>query len=242
MLDVDQLDLRLTQSDLWPKYGREPSGEARDNADQRIHCDYPNHTLTHPPRWDEPEAVELVIYLDWVEECGGPTAVVPRTGPDDPAYPWPIMAMPGVEGLDYVNDQASAEAYLETHAPEKAAFREEHLYAREAKARYGFGTILFYRHDTWHRGTVGEPNTLRLVQNMTFRRADAEWVNMVHPGWAWATYRPGHHLERLIAEASVEQRTVMGFPKPGHPYWNDDTLAAVTARYGLFGFNADPYR
>lgn len=242
LLGVETTDLRLTQSDLWPKYGREPSGAARDNSDQRIHCDYPNHTLTHPPRWDEPEAVEMIIYLDDVDDCGGATAVVSRTGPDDPAYVWPIINTPGVDGLDYVNDRTAAEEYLRENAPEKAEFREEHLYRRETLARYRFGTILFYRHDTWHRGTVGAPGTLRLVHNLTFRRADAEWVNTVHPGWAWSTYRPGHHLEKLIGTATVEQRTVMGFPRPGHAYWNDETLAAVTARYAPFGFDPDPYR
>ena len=84
LLDVSVAEIRLTQSDVWPKYGRAAtSANNYDNADQRIHCDYPNHMLTHPPRWAEPGAVEIIIYLSDLETCGGSTAVVPRQGPND---------------------------------------------------------------------------------------------------------------------------------------------------------------
>ncbi len=242
LLQTQVTDIRLTQSDLWPKYGREPGSHDLDNADQRIHCDYPNHTLTHPPRWDDPDAVEIIIYLSEFDACEGSTAVVPRQGRDDPAYPWPIMQTPGVAGLDYVNDKAHAEAYLEDAAPEVAAFRQEHLYAREVLAHYQFGSVLFYRHDTWHRGTPVKPGALRLVHNMTFKKARAEWVNVLHPGWAWSMYRRDQFMEKLIAQATVEQRCVLGFPAPGSGYWNEDTIAAVQARYGAHGIDMQPYR
>ena len=71
LLDVEVDFLRLTQSDLWPKYGRTQSDYHYDNTDQRIHCDYPNHYLTHPPHWDSPEAVEIIIYLsDYADFTG----------------------------------------------------------------------------------------------------------------------------------------------------------------------------
>ena len=38
-------------------------------------------------------------------------------------------------------------------------------------------------------------------------------------------------MEIFIANASEEQRCVLGFPKPGHPYWANQTLLAVVARY-----------
>lgn len=243
LLGVPVRELRLSQSDLWPKYGRrERAGGARDNADQRIHVDYPNHTLAHPPPWDRPEAVEILLYLSDVEACGGATALVPRRGADDPAYAWPIVATPGVGPLDWRNDRASAEAYLEREAPEIARFRAEHLYPREVRARYRVGTVLFYRHDTWHRGTPLEPGVLRLAQNLTFRMAESEWISTLHPGWAWAMYRPSRVMEHLVANASVDQRCVLGFPGPGHPYWSEATLAAVAARYGALGMDVAPYR
>ena len=242
LLDVPTTDLRLTQSDLWPKYGRAPSGRKLDNADQRIHCDYPNHTLTHPPRWDEPEAVEIILYLSDGNTCDGATAVVPRRGKDDPAYPWPIVKTPGVAGFDYVNDRASAERYLGELAPEIAEFRATQLYAREVKTRYPFGSVLFYRHDTWHRGTPVRDGTLRLVHNLTFRKATSEWIGVIHAGWAWSMYGAERRMEKLIATATVEQRAVLGFPPPGNAYWNEDTVAAVEARYGPYGMDLSPYR
>ena len=243
LLDAPVLDLRLTQSDLWAKYGRENrAGGARDNSDQRIHVDYPNHTLTHPPPWHSPEAVELILYLSDVEVCGGATALVPREGDDDDAYSWPITNTPGVGGLDWVNDRESAETYLEGAAPAVAKWRAKQLYPREQRARYRTGSVLFYRHDLWHRGTPLEPGVRRLVQNMTFRLARSEWISTLQTGWAWAMYRPSAPMERLIARLSVEQRCVLGFPKPGDGYWTRETIDAVEARYGPYGIEMAPYR
>ena len=92
----------IAQAEVWPKYGRKPSDtNFLDNSDQRIHCDYPNHTLVHPPEWEKPEAVEMILYLDNFDDCAGATAVVPREGDDDPAYSWPIINMPGVGDIEW---------------------------------------------------------------------------------------------------------------------------------------------
>ncbi len=241
LLSEDISDLRLTQSDLWAKYGRAERVGKQDNSDQRIHVDYPNHTLTHPPRWDQPEAVELILYLSDVQECGGGTAVVPRQGLDDPAYRWPIVDTPGVADLDYVNDRESAETYMATQRPHLTNWRAS-LYEREIYAGFQPGTVLFYRHDTWHRGTPLKTGTMRLAHNLTFRKAASEWISTLHTGWSWMMYSPSHYLEKLIAKCSVEQRCVLGFPKPNSPYWTNETLEAVEARYRVFGMDMKPYR
>jgi hypothetical protein len=196
----------------------------------------------HPPEWDSPEAVEMIVYLNDYDECEGATAVVPRHGPDDPAYPWPITQTPGVGDLDYVNDRLQAEVYMAEQDPKAAAFRAEHLYPREEVARYRFGSVLLYRHDTWHRGRPVKPGTLRLVQNLTFTKSGREWLGPLHPGWSWSMYRRDKLMEKLIAQATVAQRTVLGFPPPGHEYWSSNTLAAVEARYRVFGIDMTAYR
>ena len=234
-------DLRLTQSDLWCKYGRSLKTGEHDNQDQRIHIDYPNHTLAHPTPWERPEAVEMIVYYDHFEETGGSTAVVPRQGTDDPAYRWPIVDSPGIGDLRYINDRPSAEAYFSAQRPELADWRNL-LYERELHVAFQPGDILFYRHDTWHRGTPMIPGSRRIVQNLTFRRAYAEWISTLHIGWAWSAYRDNKFLERLIAGSSLEQRAVLGFPQPGSEYWCDATLAAVEARFGIFGMDMKPYR
>lgn len=241
LLGVSVDGLRLTQSDLWPKYGRsDRSGGANDNQDQRIHVDYPNHMLVHPTPWDRPAAVELIIYLSDHADTGGSTAVVPRTGPGDPAYRWPIVDSPGIGDLEWVNDRGSAEDYLAARRPDVAPWRQE-LYEREQHTRFRPGTILFYRHDTWHRGTPLRSGAQRLAHNLTFRRADCEWINTLHTGWSWAMYRRGQPMERLIAEATVDQRTVLGFPAPGSSYWCAETVSAVGARFGPLGMDMAPY-
>lgn len=241
LLSVPVAELRLTQSDLWPKYGRDEAMGIQDNADQRIHVDYPNHTLAHPSPWQHPEAVELILYLGDHAETGGATALVPRLGPDDPAYRWPIVDSPGIGDLRYINDRASAEAYFAAQRPELVTWRAS-LYEREVHTAFKPGDVIFYRHDLWHRGTPMTPGTLRLAHNMTYRKASAEWISTLHVGWAWKAYRDDKYLERLIANSSLLQRAVMGFPQPGNPYWCEETIAAVEARYGMFGMDMSAYR
>jgi hypothetical protein len=242
LLGVAVTDLRLTQSDLWPKYGRHTADrESADNDDQRMHVDYPNHTLAHPPPWRAPEAVELILYLDRVEDCAGATAVVPRDGDDDPAYRWPIVDTPGVGDLDWLNDRTRAEAYLAARRPSLAGWRQR-LYERERWVRFAPGDALLYRHDTWHRGTPLRPGRLRLAHNITYRLASAEWISTLHTGWAWSAYALDKFFEKLIARSTPVQRGVLGFPQPGSPYWCAETLAAVEARYAAYGIDMTPYR
>ncbi len=248
LLGTSVSGLRLTQSDLWPKYGvsetqtdtHRKTRDIYDNQDQRIHVDYPNHMLAHPTPWHRPEAVEAILYLSDVDDCGGPTAIVPRTGDDDPCYPWPIVDTPGVGELDYVNDRLSAEDYMVKERPETAEFRAA-LYARECYVCYRPGTLLLYRHDAWHRGTPLHPGTLRLAQNLSFRKAECEWISTLHVGWAWQLYRRDRAFARLLASASLDQRAVLGFPQPGASYWCEQTIEAVKARYGVFGMDMTPY-
>ncbi len=235
-------DLRLTQSEPWAKYGHERSSRgALDNQDQRMHVDYPNHTLTHPADWDQPEAVSILLYFDAVEACGGATEFVPREGPADPAYQGPLVRTPGLAGLEFVNDREQAAAYLREAAPDTARWRQEHLYSRARSIHYQPGTILFYRQDLWHRGTPLTPGAMRLIHNLTFRRKDCEWISTVHQGWAWAMYRSSKVMVKLLAESSVEQRCVLGFPEPGHAYWTRGTLDAVRARLEPWGMDMAPY-
>ena len=120
-------------------------------------------------------------------------------------------------------------------------FRKQHLYPREKYAKYKFGSVLLYRHDTWHRGTPLKHGCLRLVINCTFRKAHSEWISTLHQGWAWGMYRRSMQVERLIANLSVDQRCVLGFPGVRSSYWNDQTLEAVKCRYQPLGMDIKPY-
>ncbi len=55
----------------------------------------------HPPGWYSPEAVAMIVYYSNSDEVGGSTALVPREGDTDPAYKWPLIAMPGLGGIHW---------------------------------------------------------------------------------------------------------------------------------------------
>ncbi|MGQ0593812.1 MAG: phytanoyl-CoA dioxygenase family protein [Gammaproteobacteria bacterium] len=214
LLAIDTLELRLTQSDLWPKYGRTwKSGGESDNTDQRMHVDYPNHTLVHPPPWDRPEAVELLVYLSDRAASGGATALVARAGAADPGYCWPVVHTPGVGALEWRNDRAAAEAYLERQAPEVAKWRAEHLYPREVMADYRMGTVLFYRHDTWHRGTPLAPSLWRgYCRHAIHQRRRPE--SMVHGSFLWNGRGLRHCVDLLTVAVARTGRADNNSIKP----------------------------
>jgi hypothetical protein len=151
------------------------------------------------------------------------------------------VGTPGVGALEWINNRAAAETHLAEIEPSTGTWRADVLYARERPIAYRPGTVLCYRHDVWHRGTPVKAGTVRVAHNLTFRLASSEWISTLHPGWAWAMYSESRLMERLMAAASVDQRTVLGFPAPGHPYWTPATLQAVAARYGPLGFDVEPY-
>mmetsp|Transcript_31792 Transcript_31792/g.44498 ORF Transcript_31792/g.44498 Transcript_31792/m.44498 type:complete len:356 (+) Transcript_31792:67-1134(+) len=240
--------VRLTQAEAWEKTGvdkkRFEKRKPRESHDQRIHCDYPNHTLVHPSNWDNPDAVSFILYLSDYEKCAGGTAVVLREGKEDPAYtPGASVLTPGVTG-HWINDREMAETNYRSRNPDVYKFRQS-LYKREVCTRYKKGSLLVYRQDLWHRGTRVTPGAQRYVMNITYRRKDAEWIGNWQGGWAKRNYLlcwPERRLESTIANLLPPQRTVLGFPEPGHRYWNKFTLAAVAARYSKFGMDMEPYR
>jgi len=97
--------------------------------------DYPNHTLTHPPKWDEPEAVEIIVYLSGQVEAGGSTAVVPRAGSDDEAYLPPLVHSPGIGDIPWINDRSQAESWFLRNKPEVAKLRNGR-YRREKYTKH----------------------------------------------------------------------------------------------------------
>ena len=91
-------DVRLTQGDAWGKVGSAPQAERKDyfsNNEQRMHMDFPNHDLAHPPEWHSPDTVSVLVYLNDANSCGGETGIVPRLGDDDELYQYPYVNMPG---------------------------------------------------------------------------------------------------------------------------------------------------
>jgi hypothetical protein len=231
-------DVRLIQADLWPKIGvADELHEAQANTDQRMHMDYGNNTVLHP-QWDTPDVVAAVVYYDDCDETGGGTAYVPRHGVDDPVYQPPYVNMPGQAGNPFFNDRATVESWFKVNDPSVYELRQQ-LYEREKVVQFKPGTILFYRHDLWHRGRPLVAGKLRRVHNLAWKRADARGVSHWNEGFARKSYYG--NVESIIGRSTPLQRSVLDFPLPGDDYWNIERLKNVEARFSAYGFDAAVY-
>jgi ectoine hydroxylase-related dioxygenase (phytanoyl-CoA dioxygenase family) len=109
------------------------------------------------------------------------------------------------------------------------------IYACEQAAVGRAGSLLAYRSTTYHRGSaITAPRGVRLTLGFAYGRP-APWTGF--QAFPRLGEEPG--LTRAVAAATPRQRTLLGFPAPGDPYWNQDTLAAVARRYP--GFNPAEY-
>jgi len=235
---LDTPDVRLMQADLWPKIGvAEGNHEAQANTDQRMHMDYGNNSILHP-QWDSPDAVAAVVYYDDSDETGGGTGYVRRRGAQDPVYQQPHIDMPGQAGNPFFNDRATVEKWFKENRPNAYQMRQQ-LYEREEVVRFKPGTILFYRHDLWHRGRPLKPGKLRRVHNLAWKRADARGLCNWNEGFARNSYYGD--VESIIGRSTPLQRSVLDFPLPGDRYWNLSKLKNVEARFAAYGFDASEY-
>jgi hypothetical protein len=232
-------DIRLLQADLWPKLGVDRDAhDAQSNTDQRMHMDYGNNPVLHP-EWHQPSAVAAIIYYDDGAETAGGTAFVPRAGDDDPVYQPPFIHMPGQAGKPFFNDRKTVEAWFEAN-DEQAYVLRQALYAREQIVEFTPGTILFYRHDIWHRGMPLLPGKLRRVHNLGWKRADARGLSNWNEGWARQSYYGD--VESIIGRSTPLQRSLLDFPLPGDDYWTEARIDNVEARFSFYGFDPGPYR
>ena len=101
------------------------------------------------------------------------------------------------------------------------------IYDNEVKVTVPAGGLLIYSMRTFHRGTkfLGEGG--RLGHFITYAPAAYKWLGIV--GWSNRAIDPA--FGRWIAEATVEERTLLGFPPPGHDYWCEETIEGVSKRY-----------
>jgi len=102
------------------------------------------------------------------------------------------------------------------------------LYALEEPACGPAGSVLVYRPDVFHRGVpLSAPRSARFFVAVAFKPAETDWIGF----HAFPTRGEDMAWHRFMRQATERQLTLLGFPKPGDPYWTAATLAGVAARY-----------
>jgi hypothetical protein len=199
--------------------------------------DYGNNTVLHP-QWDTPDVVAAIVYYDDIEETGGGTGYVSRRGLSDPVYQPPFVNMPGQAANPFFNDRATVESWFKKNNPRAYELRQQ-LYVREEVVQFKPGTVLFYRHDLWHRGRPLVAGKLRRVHNLAWKRADARGVCHWNEGFARGSYYG--KVESIIGRSTPLQRSVLDFPLPGDSYWSIERLRNVEARFAAYGLDISEY-
>jgi hypothetical protein len=98
------------------------------------------------------------------------------------------------------------------------------------------GSLLVYRTDILHRGSnfTGDGRS-RFSLLVDYQARGTTWGGKM----VWPKQAP-HRWAKLMPRCSVRERDVFGFPRPGDPYWDEQTLADVAERYP--GMDMTPYR
>lgn len=111
------------------------------------------------------------------------------------------------------------------------------LYREERPVLAEAGDLLVFGMKTFHRaGEVTAARGARFSHHLVYRGA-AHAFNGYHQ---YSQFGEKPEMQHFIRRATPRQREVLGFPPPGHPYWNKQTLEAVAARYP--GMDMAPYR
>ncbi|HET6810073.1 MAG TPA: phytanoyl-CoA dioxygenase family protein [Acidimicrobiales bacterium] len=98
------------------------------------------------------------------------------------------------------------------------------------------GSLLAYRTDILHRGSdMTGSGRSRFSLLADYQARGTTWGGKM----AWPKQAP-QRWARLMPQCTVRERDLFGFPRPGDPYWNEQTLADVAARYP--GMDMSPYR
>jgi hypothetical protein len=98
------------------------------------------------------------------------------------------------------------------------------------------GSLLVYRTDILHRGSeITGAGRSRFSILADFQVRGTTWGGKM----AWPKQSPDRWA-KFMPQCTVRQRDLFGFPRPGDPYWSEETLAGVAARYP--GIDLGPYR
>jgi hypothetical protein len=196
-------DLQLYKGELWAKYA------GAIDYDQPLHRDFGNHSIVVPRADGTGTQLTTFVLLSDVTELDGPTMVVPV----EHSREIPMVPDGGQNGGEpgwSFSLPLGSLADVETPVTGPA------------------GSLLIYRTDVFHRASnFSAPGRSRFAVLADFQARGPSWTGKM----AW----PDHALHPAFVEtmerATVRERDLFGFPRPGDPYWNAQTLADVQRRY-----------
>ncbi len=89
------------------------------------------------------------------------------------------------------------------------------------------GSLLAYRTDVLHRGSnFAAPGRSRFSLLADYQPRGMTWAGKR----SWPRDAP-ERWAKFIPQCSVRERDLFGWPRPGDPYWNEQTLRDTAARY-----------
>ncbi|MEM9566207.1 MAG: phytanoyl-CoA dioxygenase family protein [Actinomycetota bacterium] len=206
-------DISLYKVELWAKYA------GATDYEQAHHRDYANHTLVVPRADGYARQVTTFTLLSDVTEADAPTKIVPLEHSAN---------LPLVLDRQHLNERFTV-------------LSKGELFDVEVPVVGPAGSVLLYRTDVFHRASgFTEPGRSRFTLLLDFQGRTPDggpsWTGKV----AWPNHATSRPWQEFLARLSVRERDLFGFPKPGDPYWNEQTLRDVGARYP--GMDMAPYR
>jgi hypothetical protein len=180
------------------------------------------------------ESDEQLLHADY----GNHTLVVPR---DEVGYQQLELFVylndvtAGTGATRMVSRKLTADISVERTYLSMTDYR--YLYDAEVPAEGSAGSVLAYRPDVYHRGVrMTAPRSARFMLHVSFKPAGTDWLG----SQAWPGAAEGMAWHRFANRGTARQLSALGFPPPGHAYWNESTLAGVAARYP--GLDMTPWR
>jgi hypothetical protein len=182
--------------------------------DQPFHCDFVNHTLTVPSEDAAQKAVTILCYFTDVSDAHGAAHYVTR--PDSAVVGGPELTL-------------SADRETQTRL-------QDALRARARSTASPAGSIFPYSIDVYHRGTnMTAPGGRRFAVMACFKAAQNDAIGF--HAWQFHHTRPWN---RIFDHATPAQLACYGVPKPGHPFWTQETIRRAQVRYP--GWDMTAYR
>ncbi len=104
------------------------------------------------------------------------------------------------------------------------------LYDHERPILAAAGSCLTYYTSTIHRGSrIVGTRAVRAILTVGMERAGLSWTGFQ----SWPRYGKSLAMSEFIQHATPRERSLLGFPPPGHGYWASADLQAIAARYPL---------